>query len=87
MEVDTTTWVVGFAIAGVVVVIVVAVVLAITMYATRIRDQVGQIIEALTEAESNTDPLWNLMDTNHVCQDIVLAAEQARSRLSGERSR
>lgn len=83
MEVDTTTWIVGFAIGGVVVVIVVAVVLAITAYAKRIRDQVGQIVEALTEAEANTDPLWNVMDTNHAAQDILLAAEQSRSKLGG----
>lgn len=83
MEVDTTTWIVGFAIGGVVVVIVVAVVLAITSYAARIRDQVGLIVAALGEAEANTDPLWDVMDTNHVGQDIVLAAEQARSRLGG----
>lgn len=83
MEIDTTTWTVGFAIGGLVVVVVVAVVLAITAYATRIRDQVGSIIAALTEAEANTDPLWNVMDTNHAAQDILLAAQQARSKLGG----
>lgn len=83
MEIDTTTWIVGFAIGAVVVVIVVAVVLAITAYATRIRDQVGLIVEALSDAETNTDPLWNVMDTNRAARDILLAAERTRSKLGG----
>lgn len=81
MEVDTTTWTVGFVIAGVVVVIVVAVVLAIIALATRIRDQVGDIISALQDAESRTDALWDAQTTLRVGHEIHDLAQQARHQL------
>lgn len=83
MEVDTTTWIVGFAIGGVVVVVVVAVVLAITFYATRIRDQVAEIVSALQEAETNTAPLWNVMEVGYRTKELRRGAEEARRRLGG----
>ncbi|MBW3664710.1 MAG: hypothetical protein KY469_16550 [Actinobacteria bacterium] len=83
MEVDTTTWIVGFAIGGAVVVIVVAVVLAITFYATRIRDQVAEIVSALQHAETNTAPLWNVMEVGYRTKELRRGAEEVRRRLGG----
>lgn len=81
MDVDTTTWVVGFVIGGVVVVVVAAVVLAIIATATRIRDQVGEIITALVDARDHTAPLWAVDSTRRVGADVQDLAEQARHRL------
>lgn len=81
MEVDTTTWTVGFAIAGLVVVVVVAVVLGIIALATRIRDQVGNIVAALQDAEARTDALWDVQTTLHVGHEIHDLAQQARHQL------
>lgn len=82
MEVDSTTWIVGFAIASVVVVIVVSVVLAITAYATRIRDQVAEIVSGLRAAEINTAPLWNVMEAGYLAREVRRGAEEARRRLA-----
>jgi hypothetical protein len=81
MEVDTTTWTVGFVIAGVVVVVVVAVVLGIIAFATRIRNQVRHIIAALRDAESNTDALWEAHTTVRTGHEVLDLAVQARHQL------
>lgn len=83
MDVDSTTWIVGFAIAGAVVVIVVSVLLAITAYASRIRDQVAEVVAALRTAESNTAPLWDVMEAGYLTQEVRRGAEAARQRLTG----
>lgn len=81
MEVDTTTWTVGFVVGAVVVVIVVAVVVAIIATATRIRDQVHDIIAALVDARTNTAPLWTVETTRNVGSDVLDLARDARHRL------
>lgn len=83
MEADSTTWIVGFSVAAVVVVIVVSVVLAITFYATRIRDQVAEIVAALGTAEKNTAPLWDVMEVGYRTHEIRRGAEEVRQRLGG----
>lgn len=83
MEVDSTTWIVGFVVAGVVVVIVVAVVLAITFYATKIRDQVAEVVSALQAAEANTAPLWDVMEVGYRTKEVRRGAEEVRQRLGG----
>lgn len=83
MEVDTTTWTVGFIVAGVIVAIVVAVVLAIIAFATRIRNQVHDIIAALREARSNTDALWEVHTTIRTGHEVLDLAVQARHELEG----
>lgn len=81
MEVDTTTWVVGFVTGGVVVVVVVAVLLAIIVTATRIRDQVGEIVAALADARDHTASLWAVESTRTVGRDVHDLAQEARHRL------
>lgn len=81
MDVDTTTWTVGFVVGGVVVVIVVAVVLAIIFTATRIRDQVGEIVAALVDARDHTAPLWAVDTTRRLGGEVHELAQQARHRL------
>lgn len=81
MDVDTTTWTVGFVVGGVVVVIVVAVVLAIIFTANRVRDQVGEIVAALVDARDHTAPLWAVDTTRRVGWDVHHLAQQARHRL------
>lgn len=79
MEVDTTTWTIGFVVAGVVVVVVVAVVVAIIATATRIRDQVRQVESLLASTRSNTAALWNVEATNATAAEIQGMAEHARA--------
>lgn len=85
MEVDATSWTIAFVIGGVVVVVVAAVVLAITALATRIRDQVGDIVAALREAETNTDALWQTHTTVRCSDEIFDLAHEARRRLEAQR--
>lgn len=82
MQMDTTTWTVGFVVGAVVVVIVVAVVLAIIATATRIRDQVHDIVAALVEARTHTAPLWTVETTRNVGSDVLDLARDARHRLA-----
>lgn len=81
MDVDTTTWAVGFVVSFVIVVIVVAVVLAIIFTAARIRNQVGEIVAALADARDHTSPLWDVDTTRRVGWDVHQLARQARHRL------
>lgn len=81
MDVDTTTWTIGFVVAGIVVVIVVAVVVAIIATATRIRDQVHRVHALLEVARSNTAPLWQVEATNTAVVDIHRMAQHARGAL------
>jgi hypothetical protein len=81
MEVDTTSWTVGFIIAGLIVVVVAAVVLAIITLATRIRDQVIDIVAALHDAEANTAALWQTHTTVRVGHEIFDLVQRARHRL------
>lgn len=81
MNVDVTTWTVGFIVGGVVAIVVVVVVLAITATARRIRNQVQEIVDALAEARTNTAPLWAVETTRHVAADVVDLARDLRHRL------
>lgn len=71
MQVDATTWTVGFVIAAVIVVVVVAVVLAINVTAARVRDRVQDIVAALEDARSHTAALWQLETTDNVSRDVL----------------
>lgn len=81
MDVDTTTWTIGFVVAGVVVLVVVAVVMAIIATATRVRNQVRQVDGLLEMARSNTSALWQVEATNAAAVDIRRMAERARAEL------
>jgi hypothetical protein len=83
MPIDTTSWTIGFVVAAVVVVVVAVVVLAIIALATRIRNQVGEIIAALGDAERGSAPLWEAHTTVRVGHELFDLAQQARQRLGG----
>jgi hypothetical protein len=81
--VSGTQWTVGWIIAAAVVVVVVLVVGSIIYLAARIRAQLAGILEALTEARDNTEPLWEVQTTNQVAKEILEAARAARAALGG----
>lgn len=78
---NETSWIVGYIVAGVVVVIVVLVALAIIKLATDIRDLARGVVGDLQRAQDGTEPLWQVGTTNQAAEDILLLAERARKRL------
>lgn len=77
MQVNETSWIVGFVVGGVVVLVVVAVVLTIIKLATDIRDAAVRIIGDLERAEAATAPLWQVDTTRQVAIDTLAAARRA----------
>lgn len=83
MPIDETSWIVGFVVAGVVVLIVAVVVLVIIKLATDIRDSAVRIIGDLERARDGTAPLWEVRTTNEVAGQIIEGASGARRLLGG----
>lgn len=80
---NTTSWIVGFAVGGAIVVVVVIVALTIIKLATDIRDTAGRIVGELHRAKGATDPLWEVRATNQVAGDALIAARRAGDLLGG----
>ena len=76
-------WVIGYAIAIVVVLAVVALVVPILVLAKSIGDEAPQINDALTEAVSNTAPLGALRTTIEHATIIIGGLQRGRTRLGG----
>jgi len=76
-------WTIGWIVAAAVVLVVVLVVGTIIYLASRIRDQLAQILQALTEARDNTQALWEVQTTNQLAKEILEAARRARAALGG----
>lgn len=71
-------WYLGIAIGVVVVLIVVAVALLLIQVAARIRRQAGLVVAALEDARANTQPLWDVAETNRTAKGILEGAIRAR---------
>ncbi len=81
--VSQSQWTIGWIVAAAVVLVVILVVGTIIYLASRIRDQLAQILQALTEARDNTQALWEVQTTNQVAKEILEAARRARAALGG----
>jgi len=69
-------WIVGFVVAGVVVVIVAALGLLILQQALRIRRLAGVAAQVVAEIDINTRSVWSLKETREVA-DALLEGAQA----------
>jgi len=78
-----TSWWVGFAIAGVVLVVVVALIAAILRLAQHIGWQAYTAVERLDHVRKNTLPLWDIQQTNFKLQEIIEGVAQAHDALRG----
>ncbi len=82
-QVSDLQWIIGFSIAGAVVVVVVLLVGTIIYLASQIKKEAVAILAALQEARENTESLWDVETTNAVAEDILEAARTARAALGG----
>lgn len=82
-SVSTTQWVIGWAVAGGVVLVVVILVGTIIYLAAKIKAQALAILGALEEARDNTASLWDVQTTNKMAEEILGAARAARAALGG----
>ena len=76
-------WVIGYIVAGTVVLAVVALVVPILLYARKIGDQAADIDDLLGEAVVNTAALADLQTTIDSANVIVAGLERGRGRLGG----
>ncbi|HEX2031397.1 MAG TPA: hypothetical protein VHL78_08365 [Actinomycetota bacterium] len=81
--VNETAWIVGFLIAGAVVVVVVLLLGTIIYLGRRIERQAREIVAALEQTRENTGPLWEVQATNLVARELLADARRARSALGG----
>ena len=75
-------WYVGWAIGLVVVLIAAGLLLTIIGVGRRITRQAADIDRALAGARANTDPLWDVRQTNHTIHRITRSLAAAREMLS-----
>lgn len=71
-------WYVGIAVGVAVVLVVVAVALLLIQVAARIQRQAGMAVAALEDARANTQPLWDVAQTNRTAKSILEGAIRAR---------
>ncbi len=79
----STGWYVGWAIGLVVVLIAATLLVAIIALGQRITRQAADIERALAGTRPNTDPLWDVRQTNQAIARITRGLATARERLSG----
>jgi hypothetical protein len=79
----TGWWILGYALAGAVIVIAATLLIAIILLARRIVAQTAAITRALDGAMRNTNPLFNLAGMNHAIGSITRGLEQTRGEPTG----
>ncbi len=75
-------WYVGWAIGLVVVLLAAGLLLTIIFVGRRITGQAVNITQALDGARVNTDPLWDVRNTNHAIDRITRGLAAARKMLA-----
>jgi len=80
---STTSWAIGYVIAGVLVVVVVALVVPILLLAHSIGKVAKQIDDSLTESVHNTAALAQLHTTIESATAITAGLRRGRNRLGG----
>ena len=76
----TGWWIVGYAVAGAVVLIAASLLIAINLLARRIVTQAAEITRALDGAMRNTEPLFDVAMVNHALESIT----RGLKKLAGE---
>jgi hypothetical protein len=71
----SSLWLVGFALAGVVVVVVAVLLIAIILLARRIAGLAATALAVVREIDANTAPIWSLNATNKVARDLLGGAQ------------
>ena len=79
----TGWWILGFALAGVVVLIAATLLVTIILLARRIVSQAAAITLALDGAMRNTNPLFDLANLNHSLEAIARGVAKARGQSKG----
>jgi hypothetical protein len=79
----TGWWILGYALAGVVVLIAATLLIAIILFARRIVAQTAAITRALDGAMRNTNPLFDLANLNHALGSITRGLEKLRGEPTG----
>jgi hypothetical protein len=79
----TGWWILGFAVAGVVVLIAASLLIAIILLARRIASQTAAITFALDGAMRNTNPLFDLASVNHGLEAITRGVAKLRGHSKG----
>ncbi|MDQ4124006.1 MAG: hypothetical protein M3134_00200 [Actinomycetota bacterium] len=76
-------WYIGWAVGLVVVLIAAGLLLTLISLGRRITRQAVDIERALAGAKTNTDPLWDVRQTNQAVARITRGLATAREKLSG----
>ena len=79
----TDWWILGYALAGAVVLIAAALLIAIILLARRVVAQTAAITLALDGAMRNTNPLFDLANMNHAIDAITRRLERLRGEPKG----
>jgi hypothetical protein len=79
----TGWWILGYALAGVVVLIAATLLVSIILLARRIVAQAAAITRALDGAMRNTNPLYDLANVNHAIGSITRGLEKLRGEPTG----
>ena len=79
----TAWWILGFAVAGAVVVIAASLLVTIIVLARRIAGQAAVITLALDGAMRNTNALFDLASLNHALESIARGLARARGQSKG----
>jgi hypothetical protein len=83
----TAWWIVGYAIAGAVVVIAAVLLIAINLLARKIVTQTAEITLALDGAMRHTEPLFDVAMVNHSLESITRGLKKLSGEESGEDER
>jgi hypothetical protein len=67
----TGWWILGYAVAGVVVLIAASLLIAINLLARRIVTQAAEVTRALDGAMRNTEPLFDVAMMNHALESVT----------------
>ena len=79
----TAWWILGFAVAGVVVLVAATLLITIILLARRIANQAAAITLALDGAMRNTNPLFDLASMNHALESISRGVAKLRGHSKG----
>jgi hypothetical protein len=79
----TAWWILGFAVAGAVVLVAATLLVTIILLARRIAAQTAAITLALDGAMRNTNPLFDLASLNHALESITRGIAKIRGHSKG----
>ena len=80
----TTAWVIGYVVAGVLILVVVLLLLLMIRGAHRAAIKAESILEALEASRDNTEPLWAVDDVNTAVERITAGAAAVREHLASK---